>query len=120
MIVYTSHVKPGALPVLVREGFSWGAAIFGWIWLLLAGAWIPAVLVFIGALAALQLATMIGAPAVLLALFLAQGMFGHDLLRWSLALKGYRSAGPVAGATHDAALLRLLDERPDLRAGLPA
>ncbi len=120
MIVYTSHVKPNALPVLVREGFSWGAAIFGWIWLLCVGAWIPALLVLAGAIATFALAAPLHSPAPMVALFLIQGLFGRDLVRWSLGLRGYANAGPVAAATHDAALLRLLSERPDLRTGLLA
>lgn len=120
MIVYTSHVKPNALPVLVREGFSWGAAIFGWIWLLVLGAWIPALLVLAAAIGALAVAGSIQSPAPVVALFLVQGVFGRDMLRWSLWLRGYLNAGPVAAATHDAALLRLLSERPELRTGLLA
>jgi hypothetical protein len=41
-------------------------------------------------------------------------------VRWWLGLRGYTQAGPVAAATQDAALLRLLTERPDLQAGLTA
>ena len=120
MIVYTSHVKPNHLPVLVREGFSWGAAIFGWIWLLFEGAWVPALLVLAAAVGALTLSGYVQTPAPLIAVFLVQGVFGRDLVRWSLRLRGYANAGPVAAATHDAALLRLLSERPELRTGLLA
>ena len=120
MIVYTSHVKPNVLPVLVREGFSWGAAIFGWIWLLFEGAWVPALLVLAAAIGALKLSGMVHSPAPLVALFLVQGVFGRDLVRWWLGLRGYRNAGPLAAASREAALLRLLSERPELRAGLLA
>ena len=124
MIVFTSHVAPpaksGQLPVLVREGFSWGAAIFGWIWLLFQGAWGPALLVLAAALLAGKLGMVTHSIAPGLAVFLVQGVFGRDLVRWWLTLRGWRPAGPVAAPSHDAALLRLLDERPELQAGLRA
>ena len=118
MIIFTSHVKPQRLPVLVREGFSWGAAIFGWLWLLVQGAWVPALLVLACALAAGKLMTATHSVAPLIALVLAQGVFGHDALRWWFSLRGYQQDAPVAALTHDAALLRLLNERPDLAGGL--
>jgi hypothetical protein len=118
MIIFSSHVKPRRLPVLVREGFSWGAAIFGWLWLLMRGAWVPALLLLACALAAGKLMTMTHSVAPLVALVLVQGVFGHDMLRWWLGQRGFRPDAPVAALTHDAALLRLLDERPDLLAGL--
>jgi hypothetical protein len=114
MIIFTSHVKPGNLPVLVREGFSWGAALFGWIWLLAQGAWVPGLLVLAGAVAALWASSAMGSVAPLVALFLVQGVFGRDLVRWSLGLRGYAPGLPVAAASHDGALLRLLSERPAL------
>ena len=44
MRFWTAHVRQGTAPVLVREGFSWGALLFGPIWLAAHRAWIPAVL----------------------------------------------------------------------------
>ncbi len=123
MIVFTSHVAPPGktprLPVLVREGFSWGAALFGWFWLLLQGAWLPALLVLAAAIGAAKLGMATHSLAAPLAVFLVQGIFGRDLLRWWLGLRGWRPAGPVVATSHDAALLRLLAERPELRTGLP-
>ncbi len=121
MIVFTSHLAPPGgtqpLPVLVREGFSWGAALFGWLWLLVQGAWLPALLVLAGAIGAVKLGAMTHSVAAPLAVFLVQGIFGRDLVRWWLGLRGWRPAGPVIAASHDAALLRLLAERPELRTG---
>jgi hypothetical protein len=118
MIIYTSHVKPQRLPVLVREGFSWGAAVFGWLWLLAQGAWVPALLVLAGAVVAMRLGALTQSLAPIVALVLIQGVFGRDLVRWWLGLRGFAPAAPVAALTHDAALLRLLAERPELAAGL--
>ena len=112
MTIFTIHGKPQCLPVLVPEGFSWGAALFGWLWLILQGAWVPGLLVLATAFGAAFLSDRIGSPAPLAGLFLAQGMFGRDLVRWWLALRGYQPAGAVAAATRDAALVRLLSERP--------
>jgi hypothetical protein len=111
--VFTSHLKPGEAPVLVREGFSWGAAVFGWLWLLWQRAWIPAALVF----ALMLLVTRSGdrwAGALLIGLVLLQGCFGRDLVRWSLRLRGYTDGPVVAARNVDGALARLVAERADL------
>src|SRR5690606_34966020 len=42
------------------------------------------------------------------------GLAGNDLRRWTLARRGWRVAGVVAGSDGDAAALRLLDALPDL------
>ena len=39
---YTAHLKPGRTPVLVPEGFSWAAWLFGPLWLAAHRAWVPA------------------------------------------------------------------------------
>ena len=44
MRVYTAHLRDGHVPVLVREGFSWGAFLLGPIWFALRRAWLAAVL----------------------------------------------------------------------------
>jgi hypothetical protein len=116
--VYTSHVKPGAVPVLVPEGFSWGAAIFGWIWLLFQRAWIAAALLFAAFVIVLTLSPHVSGFALLVGQFLLQGLFGRDLVRWSLAHSGYEPGPVVAAQDHDAALARLLTEQPDLLADL--
>jgi len=118
--VFSSHVKPGAVPVLVQDGFSWGAALFGCLWLAWQGAWIPAGLVLLADVAAQLVQNAWYGAAVGVTLLLLQGIYGHDLVRWSLRLRGYDDGPVVAAASADAALLRLLAECPDLglRAGL--
>jgi hypothetical protein len=111
---YTSYLKPGFLPVLVPEGFSWGAAIFGFIWLLFHRAWIPAALLLAFGLLVLRLGAGLHSVAPSLALFLLQGLFGRDLWRWSLSLTGHRPGPLVAAPGHDSALARLLTQRADL------
>ena len=120
MKIYSSHLKQGAVPVMVAEGFSWGAALLGGLWLLWQRAWVPAVLLLLlDLLADRVLGTKWYAGAMLLGLAILQGMFGRDILRWWLSVLGY-THGPTVAATGgpDAALARLLTERPELMRGL--
>ncbi len=120
MRVYTAHLRADSAPVLVREGFSWGALIFGPLWLLAHRAWITAVLalcawVLIVALPGLPERWLFG---VLFAW--ALGLWGNDVRRWSLSRRGYLLAHVVAARDRDAAFARLLDRRPDLTAAVLA
>jgi hypothetical protein len=113
MRVWTAHTRPQAAPVLVREGFSWWALIFGPFWLLARGAWLPALL---GLLAA---GVISRAPADRVAwletgLAFAFGLFGRDLWRWSLAQRGFTLVHVVTAGSEDEAFARLLARRPDL------
>ncbi len=113
MRVYTSHVRAGAAPVLVPEGFCWAALGFGFLYLAGCGALVPAALNLAVYLLLLALVGKLGS-APLFGLALLQGIFGRDWRRWNLGLLGY-AAGPVVVAPDpDAALLRLLGARPDL------
>ena len=113
MRLFTAHTRVDAAPVLVREGFSWGAAIFGPLWFALSGTWVLAALALLAAVAA---GLAHGRWPLLLAVALGwvQGLFGHDLVRWSLARRGFLLAHVVAGRDTDEALARLLHRRPDL------
>jgi len=112
---WSAHLRAGAAPILVREGFSWGALLFGPVWLALHRAWIAAVL----ALVALVLIVLLTKGAVMAALFAAVavllGLSGHDLRRWSLDHRGYLLAQVVAAPSELDALARLLERRPDLK-----
>jgi Protein of unknown function (DUF2628) len=111
---WTAHVRQRAAPVLVREGFSWGALFFGPLWLAAHRAWIPAVLTVVATVLILFLATE-GISAVLMAgLVLLLGLSGQDLRRWSLDHRGYLLAQVIAAPNELAALERLLTRRPDL------
>jgi hypothetical protein len=112
--VFTAHVREDRAPRLVREGFAWWAALFGPLWLLFAGAWVPALL---DAALIVLLAVLVPRPfagALDLLLFLLHGCFARDLLRWSLALRGYRPEAVVCGRGAEDALRRLLALRPGL------
>jgi hypothetical protein len=114
MKIWTAHEKPNASPVLVREGFSFGALFFGPIWLAVHHAWLPA-----GAMVLLTLLIPILAhpPAsiiLIVGLALLAGFSGRDLVRWSVTRRGYLETTVVTGRNHYDAHARLLQARPDL------
>ena len=114
MRTYTAHLKPARDPVLVREGWSWGALIFGPLWLLFQRAWIPALL----EIAALAILIALAPPQfwrpALLGLALLNALLGRDFVRWSLERRGFALRHVVIAPDRDAALLRLFAARPDL------
>ena len=114
MSVFTSHIRPGSPPVMVREGFSLWAALFGWVWLLFQRAWVPAALALLAGVLAGRLTMATQNPAPGIALFLLQGVFGRDLVRWGLARRGFAEGPPVVAGSAQVALVRLLSERADL------
>ncbi len=120
MKTWTVHTKPGTAPELVLEGFSAGAAVFGGVWLLTQRAWIPAILLFCAQLAA---GFLLPAPLQMpTGLFLGwiSGVFGRDMVRWSLERRRFVLAHVVAASSEDLAFGRILTARPDLIEALPA
>ena len=112
---FSAHTRAGAPPVLVKEGFSWGALVFGPFWLFWQRAWIAGVL----ALCAWIAASLVSPPfsgVLLLGLSWLLGASGADLVRWSLERRGFLTAHVIAATTEDAAFARLLAARPDLTA----
>lgn len=113
MTIYTAMIKPGAEPVLVREGFSWGALLLGPLWLARHRAWIAAAIAF-----AVEVATGLSpSPAsgiLSVAVALILGLTGNDLRRWTLENKGYVLMHAVAARSADDAFVRLMSHRPDL------
>ena len=115
MRTYTAHLRERSAPVLVREGFSIAAAQFGPFWLLAQRAWIAGVL-SLCAWAGIALLDPPGMAIAAAVLGWAQGVLGRDLLRWSLARRGYQMEHVLAARDEDGALARLLAARPDLAA----
>ncbi len=113
MKIWTAHTRPDSPPILVKEGFSWGAFLFGPIWLLAQRAWIAAVLDFCAGLALAFVPGRAG-PLLMLALAWLVGLFGRDLVRASLERRGFATVHVVAASDEDGALARLLARRPDL------
>jgi hypothetical protein len=111
---YTALLKPDAEPVLVKEGFSWGALVFGPLWLAAHRTWIAAA---ISLAACVLIAVVVPQPAngILLAgVALILGLCGNDLRRWALEHRGYLLVHVVAAGNPDDAFTRLLTHRPDL------
>ena len=120
MKTYTAHTRDGRPPRLLREGWAWGAVIFGPLWLFWSGAWIPGVLFLCAEIAASLLLPPPLAGAVQVAVAVLLGVSGRDLVRWSLARRGWLLAHVVAGTGEDLAYARLYDRRPDLAAAAAA
>ena len=115
MTFWTAHTRAGTAPVLVREGFSWGALIFGPLWFAAHRAWIAAALSLAAFILIVVLANDGIATALLATLVVLLGLSGHDLRRWSLDLRGYLLAQVVVARDELEALERLLERRPDLK-----
>ena len=82
MKFWTAHIRTGAAPVLVREGFSWGALLFGPLWLAVHRAWIAAVLTLAATVLIVVLARD-GAAAALLTRSIWQSAKAHSVRSWS-------------------------------------
>lgn len=110
MRTWTAFTAPHRSPVLVPEEFSVSAFIFGPLWFAACGTW-----VFAGIVLAIELTCGVFAPLWTLAItaFLT-GLFGHDLRRLELELRGYALVHVIAASSFDGALARLLARRPDL------
>lgn len=118
MNIYTAHLRPARPPVLVQEGWSWRAALFGPLWLLAHRAWVPGVIVLSAVVLGVLLLSPDLQPVMALGLGLLMGLLGRDMVRWSLDRRGYALAHVLAAADREAALGRLLDARTDLAAGM--
>jgi hypothetical protein len=117
MRTYTAHLRQHQSPELVREGFSWGAAIFGPLWLLAHRAWIPAALVLLACAIVAAFTHGVLFDVLWLGIAWTMGLCGQDLRRWNLALRGYGIAHVIAARDEDSAYGRLLAARPDLLTG---
>jgi hypothetical protein len=114
--IYTALLKNDAEPVLMREGFAWGALFFGPVWLAAHRAWIAAAITLA---AYVLIAVFAPTPAAMIltaGLALILGFTGQDLRRWALEWRGYLLAHVLAARDRDDAFMRLLLLRPDLTA----
>ena len=114
MRIYTAHLKADREPVLVREGWSSYAALFGPFWLLAQRAWLPGAVLLVVTVLIRFLAPQQMQPVLSLALAVLTGVLGRDIIRWSLDRRGYVEAHVLAARDEDGALGRLLAARPDL------
>jgi hypothetical protein len=109
MRIYTTHIRGTEPPILVREGFSWAAFFFGFLWLAAHRAVVAACLNFAVLLVVIALFRHMAGPA-LLGLAVLQGLFCPDLRRWNLALRGFIQGPVVAAPDADQAFARFATE----------
>ena len=114
MKIYTALLKVDAEPVLVREGFSWGALILGPFWLAAHRAWIAAALSLAVYILIAVLAPRPASTILSLGVACILGLIGNDLRRWALETNGYLLVHVVAAINADDAFTRLLAQRPEL------
>ena len=131
MRLFSTHFHPTAPagqalserpPVLVPDGFSVWGLVLGWLVLARPGSWLVAALAGLVTLLLGLLARQVpGVWTLLAGMHLAVGLFAHDWRRWELGQAGFVAGPIVAGPDRSAALLRLLDLRPELfgRAAAP-
>ncbi len=116
MKIWTAHEKPHAAPRLVREGFSFGALLWGPFWLAAHRLWLLAAALLLLDVLVLVLTRPPASLVLTAGVALLLGFSGRDLLRWSAARQGYLETGVVAAGNEDEARLRLFNARPDLAA----
>ncbi len=128
MRLYSVHLRRHGLDpdrdiVLVKEGFSWPALIFSFLWALRHRLWLAALAIFL-AVTTLNVAIYWLRPdwmsqAVLsLGLGVIVGYLGNDLRRRKLTRQGFAFAAVVSGGDPDKALRRYLDSEPALATDL--
>jgi Protein of unknown function (DUF2628) len=122
---WTVHLPPGAgrgsvpttglgrPPLLIREGFSFWAFLFGPFWLFAHRAWLAGLVVLVGLVGVNLLPDPYGI-ALALAAHLLLGFQGQDLRRWTLARRGWSLAHVVQAHSAEGALARLLQAEPRL------
>ncbi|MBI3503838.1 MAG: DUF2628 domain-containing protein [Proteobacteria bacterium] len=114
--LYTVHLSPFATgpdrgAIFVREGFSWAAGLFGFLWALYHRLWWPALgmLAYVLALAAAEELLELDPVRVFCldaAFALIVGFEANDMRRRALEARGYVESGVAGGADLDEAELR--------------
>jgi hypothetical protein len=113
---YTALLKANAEPVLVREGFAWGALILGPLWLAAHRAWVAAAISLAADVLIAVLAPQPASGILAAGVALILGLTGNDLRRWALENRGFLLVHVLSAGNRDDAFTRLLTHRPDLAA----
>lgn len=106
-------------PILVREGFSLWAFVFGFLWFTFNRLWWEALGLLVLTLAAALLLPDPYGGLVTLGVHLFAGFEARDRLRARLARRGLPVLGVVAAPDEDIAWFRLGQQRPDLVKAAP-
>jgi hypothetical protein len=128
MRVYTVHMRRPALDPeqdisLVKEGFSWPAFFFSFVWALWRRLSVVAAGLFAAEMAVTGVISLLEGDlwtqtALSLGFAVLVGMFGNDLERRTLFRRGYLEVAVVTGSGIDAAERRFWEQRPHLAADL--
>lgn len=124
MTTYSVHILDRGSKTdlaVVPDRFSWGAAVFGFLWAAYIGAWDLAAALF-----ALQLAVGLAVPAlsfgetaqgfIQLGVAIAIGFSAFELRRALLAWRGYEERDTVTGDSAEDAERRYFDTHPAVTA----
>jgi Protein of unknown function (DUF2628) len=120
MKTFTLHLPADAQPgdpdaleraQLVKDGFSWGAFFFTFLWFFYHRLWLAGVLVLVALLVAgwLFAALDVGRPSATLAQVLIQFLIGleaNSLRRWTLGRRGHPARDVLTAEDRDAAALK--------------
>ena len=119
--LYTVQLDPvshedDAGAVFLREGFSWGAALFTLLWAAWRGLWVWAAALLVAEVAMIGVHVWIGFDpvrwaALQLGYHLLVGFSANDWRRARLARRGHTDAGVVLGRNLVAAEQRFFDLR---------
>ena len=109
--------------VLIKEGFSWPAFFFSFLWALWHRLWLAALIVFAASLALGSLMVFINLDqasqtAASLGLSAIVGFVANDLRRWELERRGFAPCGFVSAKDREAAEQRFLQAEPEISARL--
>ena len=124
MRTYTVHLPApdpegdGAAPpeteaVFIKEGFSWPALLFSFLWAIWHRLWLVAIgilglSILIGLIVEIAGADGLVRTAVSLGLAFIVGFTANDLRRWTITRKGMREIDVVIGGSSDEAMVRHL------------
>lgn len=126
MSVYTVHVRDTGLKptlALVKDGFSWPAAIFGFVWAMVIGAWeVAVVLLVVQMVVGMALPLVITDPSaqavIQLGLTVVVGLIANEMRRWTLNRRGMYEDAVVTAHDKEEAERRYLDANPYMTAKL--
>jgi hypothetical protein len=112
--IYSTLLREDAEPALVPEGFSWGALVFGPVWLAAHRAWTAAALSFAAYVLIAALAPFPASAILAAGLAVMLGLTGRDLCCRALEYRGFLLTHVIAAQDRDDAFMRLMRLRPDL------
>ena len=128
MRIYTVHIRrppvdPDRDIRLVKEGFSWPAFFFSFLWALWCRLWVAAAGIIAAELALGEMLSLLGADgvtttAISVGFAVLLGVVGNDIKRWTLFRRGYLQVAVVTGDDQVSAERRFWNQRPSLAADL--